>query len=63
MKIKKGESYGAFVKRVRTAAKLTQAEFGRKIGYTDRTVWAWENGANVPLYSQRAVDEFAKTIK
>lgn len=63
MKIKKGESYGAFVKRVRTTAKLTQAEFAERLGYSDRTVWNWENGANVPLYSQRVVDEFAKTIK
>ena len=63
MKIKKGESYGAFVKRVRTTAKLTQAEFAERIGYSDRTIWAWENGVNVPLYSQRVVDEFAKTIK
>jgi transcriptional regulator with XRE-family HTH domain len=63
MKINKDETYGEFVKRVRTAAKLTQAEFGLRLGFTYQTISNWERGANVPLWSQKIVDEYAKTIK
>lgn len=63
MKINKGETYGEFVRRVRRAAKLTQAEFAHRIGYTSVTISNWERGANIPLHSQKIVDEFAKTIK
>jgi transcriptional regulator with XRE-family HTH domain len=63
MKINKGETYSAFVKRVRTAAKLTQAEFGMRLGFTYQTISNWERGANVPLWSQKIVDEFAKTVE
>lgn len=63
MKINKGETYGEFVKRVRTAAKLTQEEFGMRLGFSPQTISNWESGANVPLWSQKIVDEFAKTIK
>lgn len=63
MKINKGETYGAFVKRVRTAAKLTQAEFGMRLGFNAQTISNWERGANVPLWSQKIVDEFAKSIR
>ena len=63
MKIKRNETYGAFVKRVRTAAKLTQAEFGMRLGFTYQTISNWERGANVPLWSQKIVDEFAKKLK
>jgi transcriptional regulator with XRE-family HTH domain len=63
MKINKGETYGAFVRRVRTASKLTQAEFGLRLGFTYQTISNWERGSNVPLWSQKIVDEFAKTIK
>jgi DNA-binding transcriptional regulator YiaG len=63
MKINEGETYSAFVKRVRTAAKLTQAEFGMRLGFTYQTISNWERGANVPLWSQKIVDEFARKIK
>jgi transcriptional regulator with XRE-family HTH domain len=63
MTINEGETYGAFVKRVRTAAQLTQAEFGMRLGFTNQTISNWERGANVPTWSQKIVDEFAKTIK
>jgi DNA-binding transcriptional regulator YiaG len=48
---------------VRTAAKLTQAEFGMRLGFTYQTISNWERGANVPLWSQKIVDEFAKTVE
>ena len=63
MKIKKGETYAEFIKRVRNATKLTQVEFGKRLGYSSVTISKWERGANVPLYSQRVVDEFANTLK
>lgn len=63
MKINKGETYGSFVKRVRQTAKLTQTEFAHRIGFTSRTISAWEGGANVPLYSQKIVDDFARKVK
>lgn len=63
MKIKKGETYPAFVKRVRMAAKLTQEEFAARLGYHTSTVSAWERGRNVPVFTQRVIDDFAKTIK
>ncbi len=63
MKINKGENYGAFVKRLRTAAKLTQAEFGLRLGFSPQTISNWERGANVPLWSQKILDEFANKIK
>jgi transcriptional regulator with XRE-family HTH domain len=51
MKIKRNETYGAFIKRIRQTAKLTQADFAIAVGV----------GAN--SVSKRAIDEFAKTIK
>lgn len=63
MKINKGETYGQFVKRIRQTAKLTQAEFGLRLGFTYQTISNWERGANVPLWSQKIVDEFARKIK
>lgn len=63
MKIKKGETYAEFIKRVRNATKLTQVEFGKRLGYSSVTISKWERGASVPLYSQRIVDEFAKSVK
>ena len=63
MKIKRNETYGQFVKRIRQTAKLTQAEFGLRLGFTYQTISNWERGANVPLWSQKIVDEFAKKLK
>lgn len=63
MTINTGETYGEFVKRVRTAAQLTQAEFGMRLGFTNQTISNWERGANAPLWSQKIVDEFAKKLK
>lgn len=63
MKIKKGETYGEFVRRVRLKAKLTQQEFALKIGYHPVTISAWEHGRNVPIFAQRVIDDFAKGIK
>lgn len=63
MKIKKGETYPEFVKRVRIAAKLTQVEMALRMGISPSTLSRWENGINVPHFSQRRIDEFAKTIK
>jgi transcriptional regulator with XRE-family HTH domain len=63
MKINKGETYGSFVKRVRLGAKLTQMEMALRIGVNPTTISRWENGAKIPHYSQRRIDEFAKTIK
>lgn len=63
MKIKKGETYGEFVKRVRLGAKLTQIEMALRMGVNPSTLSRWENGAEIPHFSQRRIDEFAKTIK
>ena len=64
MKINKGETYGAFVKRVRQTTKLTQRDFALRIGYSVSSLCAWENHRRpVPLFTQRVIDEFAKTIK
>jgi transcriptional regulator with XRE-family HTH domain len=41
MKINKGETYGAFVRRVRTAAKLTQEDFGNRLFFTYQTISNW----------------------
>lgn len=63
MKIKNGETYAEFVKRVRLGAKLTQVEMALRMGLNPTTLSRWENGAEIPHYSQRRIDEFAKTIK
>lgn len=63
MKIKKGETYAEFVKRVRMATKLTQEDFAVQIGYNVSTVSAWERGRNVPVFTQKVIDDFAKGIK
>lgn len=64
MKIKRNETYGSFVKRVRLGAKLTQTEFAHRLGFSYQTISNWERGVTqVPLHSQRVVDEFARKIK
>ena len=64
MKIKRNETYGAFIKRIRQTAKLTQADFAIAVGVGANSVSQWENGKYEPNFvSKRAIDEFAKTIK
>ena len=64
MKIKRKETYGAFIKRLRQTAKLTQADFAAATGLGVGSVSQWENGKYEPNFvSKRAIDEFAKTIK
>ena len=64
MKIKKNETYGDFLKRIRTNAKLTQLQFCQLTGFCKTSVSMWENNRSQPsLPSQRHIDDFAKTVK
>ena len=64
MKIKRGETYADFIKRIRRKAKITQEEFGLRTGFCKASVCGWESGKCVPSFtSQRVIDDFAKTIK
>lgn len=64
MKIKKGETYGSFIKRIRQTAKLTQADFAIAVGCVTTSVSQWENGKYEPNFvSKRAIDEFARKLK
>jgi transcriptional regulator with XRE-family HTH domain len=63
MKIKKSETYGSFLLRIRETAKITQEELALRLGVSEMSVLAWENGRNPSFASKRAIDEFAKTIK
>lgn len=63
MKIKKVETYGEFLLRIRETAKITQEELALRLGVSEMSVWNWENGRNPSFASKRAIDEFAKTIK
>lgn len=64
MKIKRNETYGQFIKRIRQTAKLTQADFAAATGLGVGFVSQWENGKYEPNFvSKRAIDEFARKIK
>lgn len=64
MKIKRNETYGQFVKRIRQAANLTQRDFAAATGLGRSSVMAWENGKFEPSFvSRRVIVEFAKKIK
>ena len=63
MKINTGETYGAFLLRIRETAKITQEELALRLGVSEMSVWAWENGRNPSFASKRAIDEFAKSIR
>lgn len=64
MKIKRNETYGAFIKRIRQTAKLTQADFAIAVGVGANSVNQWEKGHYEPNFvSKRAIDEFARKIK
>jgi DNA-binding transcriptional regulator YiaG len=64
MKIKRKETYGAFIKRIRQTAKLTQADFAIAVGVGATSVSQWEKGHYEPNFvSKRAIDEFARKIK
>lgn len=63
MKIKKSETYGSFLRRIRETAKITQEELALRLGVSEASVCAWENGRNPSFVNKRAIDEFAKKIK
>ena len=64
MKIKRNETYGAFIKRIRQTANLTQQDFATAVGVSETSVSLWESGKNEPNFvSRRAIDEFARKIK
>ncbi len=63
MKIKRNETYGVFIRRIRETAKITQEEFALRCGVSETSVWSWENGKNPSFASKRAIDEFARKIK
>jgi DNA-binding XRE family transcriptional regulator len=56
------ETYGAFIKRVRKEAHLTQEEFALWIGVDKSSVCAWENDKYLPSFASRmAIEDFAKS--
>lgn len=63
MKIKRNETYGSFLIRIRETAKITQEELALRLGVSEMSVWAWENGRNPSFASKRSIDEFARKIK
>jgi DNA-binding transcriptional regulator YiaG len=64
MKIKRNETYGQFVKRIRQTANLTQEDFATATGLGVNSVCQWEKGRYEPNFiSRRAIDEFARKIK
>lgn len=63
MKIKKGETYGEFVKRLRQTANLTQEELALRLGISRKSVGNWENGTEPSFICRRLIDEFAKGVK
>lgn len=64
MKIKNGESYGDFIRRVRLKTKYTQKEIASLMGFEVTIINLWENGKRTPsMKSQRIIDDFAKGIK
>lgn len=63
MKIKKGENYADFIKRIRMKKKYTVAEFSYEIGVSATIVSLWENGKRFPSFkNQRLIDEYAKEV-
>lgn len=63
MKIKKGENYAEFIKRIRIKKKYTVAEFAKEIGVSATIVSLWENGKRLPSFkNQRLIDEYAKEL-
>ncbi len=42
------ERFGLQVRKLRTAAGLTQAELGERLGYSEKAVSKWERGLSVP---------------
>lgn len=63
MKIKKGENYADFIKRIRVKKKYTIAEFAYEIGVSATIVSLWENEKRFPSFkNQRAIDEYAKEL-
>ena len=55
---------GEFLKELRKEQGLTQAQFGEKIGVTNKTVSRWENGNYLPSVDMLKIlsDEFGVTI-
>lgn len=63
MKIKKGENYAEFIKRIRVKKKYTVAEFAKEICVSATIVSLWENGKRLPSFkNQRLIDEYAKEL-
>lgn len=55
----KTNNVGETIKALRRGKNLTQAELGKQLGYSARTVSDWENGATEPNISAiKALVEF-----
>lgn len=64
MKIKKSETYREFCKRLRFACKLTQKEFGEKVGIVRSSIWRYEKKGETPSFeNQKKIDLFALSVK
>ena len=63
MKIKKFETYGDFLKRIRQTANLTQEDLALRLGFSRRSICQWEQGKSEPsLSSKREIDRVALII-
>lgn len=63
MKIKKGENYAEFIKRIRVKKKYTVAEFAYELGVSATIVSLWENEKRSPSFkNQRLIDDYAKEL-
>ena len=50
---------GVYLKSLRKEKKLSQAEFGKELGFSARTVSDWENGNTEPnLNTVKAIVKF-----
>lgn len=61
MKIKRKETYGAFLLRIRETAKITQEELALRLGVSEMSVWAWENGRN-PSFARSLIKQSTMPI-
>ena len=64
MKIRKRETYADFLRRIRRTANYTQDDLALRLGFSRRSICAWELGKGEPsLSSKREIDLMAKRIK
>ena len=64
MKIKKGESYGDFLRRIQMEANYTQEDLALRLGFSKRAICYWLKGESEPSFSsKRTIDIMARKIR